>query len=93
MEIIALCNKHQDCEFTVVTDGEGIDEEFCRQILRVKNLFVTLKVKDTVMDERLSGKTDLMRRMKIPYAVSCLYLPGPGAARGPACLPDLLPAG
>ena len=73
MEIIALCNKHQDCEFTVITDGEGIDEDFCRQILRVKNLFVTLKVKDTVMDERLSGKTDLMRRMKIPYAVSCLY--------------------
>lgn len=73
MEIIALCNKHQDCEFTAFTSGKDIDEDFCRQMLRVKNLFLTLEVEDTVMDEMLTEKTELMRRMKLPYAVSCMY--------------------
>ncbi len=69
MEIIALCNKHDDCEFMVFTNGDGITEEFADEILRVKNLIVVLKVTATPEDVRLKEKSDLLFRKKIPYAV------------------------
>ncbi len=72
-EIIALCNKHQDCEFMAMTDGALIDEDFVKQVLRVKNLIPCLKVKGTVMDEELSRSAGLLRAGKVPYAATCYY--------------------
>ncbi len=37
-EVIALCNKHTDCQFMVFTNGLAIDEDFADQALRVKTL-------------------------------------------------------
>ena len=36
-DLIALCNKHSDCEFLCFTNATLIDEDFARQMLRVKN--------------------------------------------------------
>ena len=36
-DIIALCEKHSDCEFLSFTNGTLIDEAFCQEMLRVKN--------------------------------------------------------
>ena len=36
-DIIALCEKHSDCEFLSFTNGTLIDEDFCHEMLRVKN--------------------------------------------------------
>ena len=36
-DVIALCEKHSDCEFLSFTNGTLIDEDFCREMLRVKN--------------------------------------------------------
>ena len=36
-DVIALCEKHSDCEFLSFTNGTLIDEEFCQEMLRVKN--------------------------------------------------------
>ncbi len=36
-DVIALCEKHSDCEFLSFTNGTLIDEEFCKEMLRVKN--------------------------------------------------------
>ena len=35
-DVIALCEKHSDCEFLSFTNGTLIDEDFCREMLRVK---------------------------------------------------------
>ena len=36
-DVIALCEKHSDCEFLPFTNGTLIDEDFCQEMLRVKN--------------------------------------------------------
>ncbi|MCD7883022.1 MAG: radical SAM protein, partial [Lachnospiraceae bacterium] len=36
-DIIKLCEMHPDCEFLAFTNGTLFDEEFCDEILRVKN--------------------------------------------------------
>lgn len=42
-DIIKLCEMHPDCEFLSFTNGTLIDEEFCQEMLRVKN-FVQLSL-------------------------------------------------
>ena len=32
-----ICEKYPDCEFLSFTNGTLIDEEFCQEMLRVKN--------------------------------------------------------
>lgn len=36
-DLITLCERHPDCEFLSFTNGTLIDEEFCMEMLRVKN--------------------------------------------------------
>lgn len=36
-DLIQLCETHADCEFLAFTNGTLIDEEFCQEMLRVKN--------------------------------------------------------
>ena len=37
-DLITLCEMHPDCEFLSFTNGTLIDEDFCREMLRVKIL-------------------------------------------------------
>ena len=36
-DLIRICEMHPDCEFLAFTNGTLIDEDFCREMLRVKN--------------------------------------------------------
>ncbi len=36
-DLIRICEKYPDCEFLSFTNGTLIDEEFCQEMLRVKN--------------------------------------------------------
>ena len=36
-DLIKICEMHPDCEFLAFTNGTLIDEEFCQEMLRVKN--------------------------------------------------------
>jgi hypothetical protein len=71
--LIALCNKNRDCEFMVFTDGALIDEDFVRQVLRVKNLVIALKTPDGRMGEGLRGQAALLRAHRVPFAAICSY--------------------
>lgn len=72
-EIIALCNKHDDCEFMVFTYGAGITEAFADEALRVKNLIVCVKVTGTPDDRKLLRSAAILHRKKLPYATYCTY--------------------
>ncbi len=72
-EIIALCNKHYDCEFMIFTDGTKITEEFADEMIRVKNLIVTVRVTGTGEDLRLREATEILRRKKVPFSAYCFY--------------------
>ena len=36
-DLMRICEKYPDCEFLSFTNGTLIDEEFCQEMLRVKN--------------------------------------------------------
>ena len=53
-DLIKICEMHPDCEFLSFTNGTLIDEEFCQEMLRVKNFVPRSVWKDSrqpTMDE------------------------------------------
>lgn len=53
-DLIKLCEKHSGCEFLSFTNGTLIDEEFCQEMLRVKNFVpaISLEGFETANDGR-----------------------------------------
>ncbi len=82
-DIIALCNKHADCQFLAFTNGTLIDEAFANEMLRVKNFIPAISVEGFTQatDSRRGQGTfakvekamDLLRAKKLPFGVSCCY--------------------
>lgn len=82
-DIIALCEKHPDCEFLSFTNGTLIDEQFCKEMLRVKNFVPAISLEGfaTANDGRRgSGVFDKVRKaMKLlkdhglPFGISTCY--------------------
>lgn len=82
-DIIALCEKHPDCEFLSFTNGTLIDETFCQEMLRVKNFVpaISLEGFETANDGRRgSGVYDrvckamkLLKEHKLPFGISTCY--------------------
>ena len=72
-EIIALCNKHRECEFMVLTTGEGLDTAFIKQVLRVKNLIINIKANTIAEMDACADKFAMMHEYKLPYSMSVLY--------------------
>lgn len=44
-DLIKLCEMHPDCEFLSFSNGTLFDEEFCDEILRVKNFVPAFSLK------------------------------------------------
>ena len=42
-DLIRICEKYPDCEFLSFTNGTLIDEEFCQEMLRVKNFVPAIR--------------------------------------------------
>lgn len=82
-DIIRLCEKHRDMAFHAFTNGTLIDEEFCREMLRVGNFFVSISVEG--FEEANDGRRgqghfqkamdamDLMHSHRIAFGVSICY--------------------
>ena len=72
-EVIALCNKHTDCQFMAFTDGLLIDEDFAEQALRVKNFIPAIRVYGAADDKKLDDIFTILRIKKLPFGVYCMY--------------------
>lgn len=80
-ELIALSNKHSDCEFLVFTDGALIDETLADELLRVRNVVPAISVCGGAKEldaqagsgafARLHRSMDLLRERKIPFGTFC----------------------
>ena len=82
-DIIRLCEKHRDMAFHAFTNGTLIDDEFCKEMLRVGNFFLSISIEG--FEEANDGRRgdghfqkaldamDLMRRYRIPFGVSICY--------------------
>lgn len=81
--MIALCEKHSDCEFLSFTNGTLIDEEFCQEMLRVKNFVpaISLEGFEEANDGRRGGGVydkvmkamELLKEHRLPFGISVCY--------------------
>ena len=82
-DVIALCEKHSDCEFLSFTNGTLIDEEFCQEMLRVKNFVpaISLEGFEEANDGRRGGGVydkvmkamELLKEHRLPFGISVCY--------------------
>lgn len=82
-DVLALCEKHPDCEFLSFTNGTLIDEDFCQEMLRVKNFVpaISLEGFETANDGRRGqGVYDkvhkamaLLKSHGLPFGISTCY--------------------
>ena len=82
-DILRLCEKHKDVAFHAFTNGTLIDEQFCQDLLRVGNFFVSVSIEGfREANDRRRGKghydqairaMSRMRTHRIPFGVSICY--------------------
>ena len=82
-DIFKICEMHPDCEFLAFTNGTMIDEEFCQEMLRVKNFVPAIslegfeKANDGRRGEGVYHKVrhamELMKEHKLPFGISVCY--------------------
>ena len=82
-DLIRLCEKHQDCAFLCFTNATLIDEEFCLDMIRVKNFIPAISAEgderatDSRRGEGVYEKIDramgLLHDHGLPFGVSCCY--------------------
>lgn len=80
-DVIALCNKHTDCQFLAFTNGTLIDEAFADEMLRVKNFIPALSVEgfeEETDSQRGKGTfakvqeaMSILKDKKLPFGISC----------------------
>lgn len=82
-DLIALCEKHPDAAFLSFTNATLIDEEFCQDLLRVKNFIpaISLEGFEEANDSRrgagvyqkVTSAMALLKAHKLPFGVSTCY--------------------
>ena len=82
-DVLALCERHPDCQFLSFTNGTLIDEQFCQDMLRVKNFVPALSVEgfETATDGRRGSGTyqkvvramALLKDHGLPFGISTCY--------------------
>lgn len=82
-DLIQICEMHPDCEFLSFTNGTLIDEEFCQDMLRVKNFIpaISLEGFEEANDSRRGQGTyqkvahamKLLKSHKLPFGISTCY--------------------
>ncbi|MCD7830178.1 MAG: radical SAM protein [Clostridiales bacterium] len=82
-DIIKLCEMHPDCEFLSFTNGTLIDEEFCQEMLRVKNFVPAFSLegfeeandarRGQGVDQKVRHAMDLLKAHKLPFGLSICY--------------------
>ena len=82
-DIITICERHPDCEFLSFTNGTLIDEEFCQEMLRVKNFVpaISLEGFETANDgrrgpgvfDKVKHAMQLLKEHNLPFGISTCY--------------------
>lgn len=82
-DIIRLCEAHPDAMFLAFTNATLIDEEFARDMLRVKNFVPAISVEgfEEATDFRRGKGTygavckamEILKKNKLPFGISCCY--------------------
>ena len=82
-DLMAICEKHADCEFLSFTNGTLIDEDFCQDLLRVKNFVpaISLEGFEAANDgrrgegvfEKVEHAMQLLQAHHLPFGVSTCY--------------------
>ena len=82
-DLIKICEMHPDCEFLFFTNGTLIDEAFCREMLRVKNIVpaISLEGFEEANDSRrgqgsyakVERAMALLKEHKLPFGISACY--------------------
>lgn len=82
-DLIKLCEMHPDCEFLAFTNGTLIDEEFCHNMLRVKNFVpaISLEGFEQANDSRRGNGVyqqvhqamELLKSHHLPFGISTCY--------------------
>ncbi len=82
-DLIRLCEMHPDCEFLAFTNGTLIDEDFCREMLRVKNFVpaISLEGFEEANDgrrgqgvyQKVRNAMALLKENKLPFGISTCY--------------------
>lgn len=82
-DLIKLCAAHPDCTFLSFTNATLIDEDFCKDMVRVKNFIPAISVEgigeatDVRRGQGTFGKIDramkLLRDYRLPFGVSCCH--------------------
>ncbi len=82
-DLIRLCEKHPDCAFLCFTNSTLIDEEFCQEMLRVKNFVPAISAEgdEAATDgrrgdgvyQKVDAAMDLLKSHGLPFGVSICY--------------------
>lgn len=82
-DLIKICEAHPDCVFLSFTNGTLIDEDFCQEMIRVKNFVPAISAEgfEEATDSRRGEGTyakvvnamDLLKSHGLPFGVSCCY--------------------
>ena len=82
-DLIAICEKHSDCQFLSFTNATLIDEAFADDMLRVKNFIPAISVEgfESATDGRRGDGTyqkvvramKLLKEKHLPFGLSCCY--------------------
>ena len=82
-DIIKICEMHPDCEFLSFTNGTLIDEQFCEDMLRVKNFVpaISLEGFEDANDsrrgngcyEKVINAMKLLKAHNLPFGISTCY--------------------
>lgn len=82
-DLIRLCEKHSDCAFLAYTNGTLVDEAFCREMVRVGNLYLAISLEgfENVNDlrrgegvfSRVMNAMDLLKKHGLIFGASICY--------------------
>ena len=86
-DLIKLCEKHDDCIFLCFTNATLIDEQFCQDLLRVKNFIPAISQegsKETTdfrrsvgvnysVYDKIERAMNLLKENGLPFGISCCY--------------------
>jgi len=82
-DLIALCEKHSDCQFLAFTNATLIDEAFADEMLRVKNFMpaISLEGFELATDgrrgegvyQKVCKAMSILKEKKLPFGISACY--------------------
>lgn len=82
-DLIKLCEKHNDCAFLAFTNGTLVDEEFCKELQRVGNMYLAISLEgfEDVNDmrrgqgvyDKVMHAMDLMKEYGLVFGTSICY--------------------